>query len=441
LGTASAPESGRVLVIDDEEEVRTLLDRQLRRLGYEVLQATDGPAGLATALDARPQVILTDLRMPGMDGHTLLRRLSAANLEVPVIVLSGQGNMEDVIDVLRAGALDYLRKPWSPAELATAVARGMERAGRAERGATVRAEPAPPGPPRREATVPKDPFQQMLARLRAGELPIPATPALVQSLRDAVQRPNVDLDDLVEIIERDQRLASDVLRLANTAAYARGSRIHSIKVAVSRIGFRQLHAIVETIALRGFFQADNPELRQLITQVWRSSVARATAMRELVTLLESEGPTAPRRLSVDTAYLVGLMADLGASFILSLADQRAVAGLEPASLPGCLAAVHTNHEEVGAALLGQWMTDAQVVAAVARHHPRDDAPLTDQARLMVLASEILRAVPGAVDVTARPPTRALVDRCLGELRVDPARLGSLTAAVAERFRETMELLG
>jgi CheY-like chemotaxis protein len=440
-----AAQPRRVLVIDDEEEVRTLLERQLRRLGYEVLLAVDGAQGLAAALSSRPQVILTDLRMPGMDGHTLLRRLAAAGLAVSVIVMSGHGNMEDVIDVLRAGALDYLRKPWSPAELAAAIERGMEKADRQGSG-PVR-EKAVTGEEPRLAVAAKtdapasDPFEQILARLRAGELPIPATPAMVESLRSAVQRPNVNLDELVSIIERDQRLAADVLRLANTAAYARGSRIHSIKVAVSRIGFRQLHAIVETIALRGLFQAENPELRRLIAQVWRSSVARATTMRELASLLERDGPPAHRSVSVDTAYLIGLMADIGASFILYLVGQRSSTGLGAATPQEYLSAVHAHHQAVGAALLGQWMTDAVVVAAVGDHHPAPDAQLSDQARMSVVASELLRSVPGAVDVTARPPTGPLLNRCLGDLRLDQPRLAGLTAAINERFRETMDLLG
>ncbi len=55
--------------------------------------------------------------------------------------------------------------------------------------------------------------------------------------------------------------------------------------------------------------------------------------------------------------------------------------------------------------------------------------------------ELLRSVPGAVDVTARPPTGPLLNRCLGDLRLDQSRLAGLTAAINERFRETMELLG
>jgi hypothetical protein len=163
-------------------------------------------------------------------------------------------------------------------------------------------------------------------------------------------------------------------------------------------------------------------------------------MRELAVLLEREAPASLHGVNVDTAYLVGLMADLGASFILYLVDQRSLAGLGPPSTQICLAAVHANHAEVGAALLGHWMTDPQMVAAVATHHPPDEGSLTSQARMMVVASEIVRGVPGAMDVTARPPSRALLDRCLGELRLDQARLAGLTAVVAERFRETMDLL-
>jgi CheY-like chemotaxis protein/HD-like signal output (HDOD) protein len=421
LQSASAP-AGRVLVIDDEEEIRTLLERQLRRLGYEVGHATNGQGGLEAALHSQPQVIITDLRMPGMDGHTLLRRLAAAGADIAVIVMSGQGNMEDVIDVLRAGAVDYLRKPWSSADLAAAVERGMERFRQRQPGV---AAPAPPEP---RSGGEDDPFRQMLARLRSGELPIPATPAVVEALRSAVQRPNVDLDQIVALIERDQRLATDVLRLANTAHYARGGRILSIKVAVSRIGFRQLHAIVETIVLRGLFQTENADIRRLITQVWRSSVARAIVMRELTAVLGQAGRRV--QVSADAAYLVGLMADIGAAFMLGLADQRKGVGLGVGAARDQIAAVHANHQEVGAALLGRWLTDPLVVAAVADHHPKGPDALTDYHRMMVIASEVVKSLPGALDVTARPPPTALVDKCLTDLQLTRAHLSALSASAA-----------
>jgi HD-like signal output (HDOD) protein/DNA-binding NarL/FixJ family response regulator len=432
--TSDDEPSGSVLVIDDDENIRVVLARQIQRLGYQVLQASDGQSGLALVAEHRPQVIVLDLRMPGIDGHTFLRRLTASGFGASVIAMSGQGNMEDLIDVLRAGVVDYLRKPWTVSELSGALERSFQRL--RERGLfprTAADTPAPQAPPPERAKA--DPFPQFLSRLRSGELPIPAASGVVMTLRSEVKRPDVNLDELVTVIEQDQRLTADVLRLANTAHYARGSRIHGIRVAVSRIGFRQLHSLVETVFLRDFFKARDAEVGKLLGQLWQRSVAHAVGMREVAGAVE---PAA--RLDGDTAYFIGLMSDVGASLLLWLADERLAAGVTTASPASHLAGIVSSHQEVGAALLGRWMMDEAVIEAVGQHHPRPDAPLNDYGRAMVVAADLARTVPDMpADLTARAPAApSLVLRCQAELGLDRRRLVALAANFRERYRETID---
>jgi DNA-binding NtrC family response regulator len=102
----------RVLVVDDDDEVRTLLVRTLRRRGYSVEEAADGIQGLACVEKTAPDVVLTDMAMPRLDGLGLLKALKENHAEVPVIVLTGHGSLENVLDAMREGALfDYLMKP------------------------------------------------------------------------------------------------------------------------------------------------------------------------------------------------------------------------------------------------------------------------------------------------------------------------------------------
>lgn len=115
-----------VLVIDDDEFVRKAMGRNLRRLGCEVLIATDGEEGLRIAADAGPAVVFLDLRMPGIDGHAVLGRLVDAGARASVVVMSGQGDMDDVIGAVRHGAVDYVKKPWTSNDLASALARGVQ---------------------------------------------------------------------------------------------------------------------------------------------------------------------------------------------------------------------------------------------------------------------------------------------------------------------------
>lgn len=109
---ASEPATqGRILVIDDDDAIRDSLGLYLSESGYEVLQGRDGEEGLSLFFDHRPDVVLCDLRMPHVDGMSVLKELSNRAPETPIIVISGVGVMSDVIEALRLGASDYFIKP------------------------------------------------------------------------------------------------------------------------------------------------------------------------------------------------------------------------------------------------------------------------------------------------------------------------------------------
>lgn len=101
----------KILIIDDDKLVRLSLSDYLSDNGYQVSVAEDGQKGLAVYESFKPDLIICDLRMPGMDGLTLLRQLSEHKVRTPLIFLSGAGSVSDVVEALRYGAADYLIKP------------------------------------------------------------------------------------------------------------------------------------------------------------------------------------------------------------------------------------------------------------------------------------------------------------------------------------------
>lgn len=103
----------RVLVIEDDEAIRDLLQRGLRAEGFEVDVCADGSSGLWRALDRAHAAIVLDLLLPGMNGYTVCERLRAEGVTTPVLVLSAKSGEFDQIDLLDAGADDYLTKPAS----------------------------------------------------------------------------------------------------------------------------------------------------------------------------------------------------------------------------------------------------------------------------------------------------------------------------------------
>jgi two-component system response regulator AtoC len=117
----------RVLVVDDEENLRVVLRTLLRRHGYEVETAPTGDEALALVDSFGPDVVLTDVRMPKMGGLDLLATLKAKGNEATVIVMSAYGNMDLAIEAMKAGAYDYVQKPFKPDEVVLALRKAEER--------------------------------------------------------------------------------------------------------------------------------------------------------------------------------------------------------------------------------------------------------------------------------------------------------------------------
>ncbi len=118
---------GRILVVDDEPSARLGLEKLLRHKGYRVQSEADGEAALQAAGEFAPDVVVTDLKMPRMDGIELLKKLREQDRDVPVIVATAFGEVASAVTAMRAGADDYLTKPLEIDELILAIERAMER--------------------------------------------------------------------------------------------------------------------------------------------------------------------------------------------------------------------------------------------------------------------------------------------------------------------------
>jgi DNA-binding NtrC family response regulator len=126
---------GRILIVDDEVNARTALVELLRDEGYAAESAADAFKALGKVADFAPDLVVTDLKMPGMDGLQLLAKLREGDPDLPVIVMTAFGEVETAVKAMRSGARDYLSKPVNVGELSVVVARELEqRRLRAETG-------------------------------------------------------------------------------------------------------------------------------------------------------------------------------------------------------------------------------------------------------------------------------------------------------------------
>jgi DNA-binding NtrC family response regulator len=118
---------GRVLVVDDDADAREALSEALREGGYAVETAADGFKGLGKLPDFGPDLVLTDLKMPGMDGLEFLRKIHSGRSDLAVIVTTAFADVETAVTALKEGAADYLTKPLDLTVLSVVVAREMDR--------------------------------------------------------------------------------------------------------------------------------------------------------------------------------------------------------------------------------------------------------------------------------------------------------------------------
>jgi two-component system alkaline phosphatase synthesis response regulator PhoP len=129
----------RILIVDDEEDILELLSVNLRHEGYDTLRAENGEEAVSMASAEKPDLIILDLMLPGVDGLTVCKMIKGSSLtkHIPIIMLTARGQEADIVKGLEHGADDYVTKPFSPKVLAARVKTVLRRKGQAEDGKAV----------------------------------------------------------------------------------------------------------------------------------------------------------------------------------------------------------------------------------------------------------------------------------------------------------------
>ena len=119
--------SDRILVVDDEEGIRFILSTLLEDAGFAVSTAKSGQEALEAVAKQAPDLVLMDVRMPGLDGISALESLKQSHSHLPVILLTAYGQVPDAVQAMKLGAADYLLKPFLNEQVLLAVRRALER--------------------------------------------------------------------------------------------------------------------------------------------------------------------------------------------------------------------------------------------------------------------------------------------------------------------------
>ena len=135
--------STKVLIVDDKQMMRDSVGATLQRAGYTVIAAADGDSALKMIGKHQPAAVVTDLKMPGMDGLELLGHLLKADPRLPVVLMTAYGSVNDAVSAMKAGAFDFIQKPFEGDQLKIVVRRAVQHRQRAQ--APAPATPATPG--------------------------------------------------------------------------------------------------------------------------------------------------------------------------------------------------------------------------------------------------------------------------------------------------------
>lgn len=179
MAMAAIPEfipEARILVVDDETNIVELLSVSLKFQGFEVHTASSGPAALDKAREIRPDAVILDVMMPGMDGFGVLRRLRADGIDAPALFLTARDSLQDKIAGLTLGGDDYVTKPFSLDEIVARIKAILRRTMQAEEEAVIRTG---------ELTMDQDTHEVFI-----GDEPIELSPTEFKLLRYLMLNPN-----------------------------------------------------------------------------------------------------------------------------------------------------------------------------------------------------------------------------------------------------------
>ncbi len=350
----------RIVFVDDEQRVLDGLRDMLRkhRKKWDMRFALGGDAGIQALDTGGVDVLVSDMRMPVVDGVNLLRYAHANHPSVVRFILSGFAEEAACMRAVPV-AHQFLTKPCDPAELERAIERALEL----------------------RKLLQDDDLRAFLGTLDK----LPSQPKLYGELQALIADPAAGTPDVARLVERDMAMSAKLLQLVNSGFFGVGRRVANIDHAVALLGLQTIQSLVLAAEVFG-------------TSVTSASLAELQAHALLTARLAAQ--IAPRGVAGEEAFLAGLLHDIG---LLVLSEARAdqvdcilrrwKRGL---SLPSAEAACGSpSHARVGGYLLGLWGLPYPISLAVTYHHTPRDAPgalrfdlLTTVHVADVLASEV-----------------------------------------------------
>ena len=376
----------KVMFVDDESNVLDAMRRAMRALRsqWDMRFALCGADALADLAQCPADVIVADMRMPGMDGAQLLQEVKRLHPATIRFVLSGHAEPSALFQAA-ATAHQYLVKPCDTDMLKSAIGRALS-------------------------------LRQLLADARIAEWAgaaeaLPSLPAAYQRIVGCLRNHSASIADVAAVVEDDPAITAMLFKLANSAFFGARQTIRTTERAVSFLGIDNVAALVLG---SGLFKPARPPLPGTVDMesLWRHSVQTATIARALA-LHEKWSPA-----QADDAFLAGMLHDLGHLVIAA----AGLAGAADAARDAARAAEEIDHARMGAYLVGLWGFPDELVEAIAFHHQPSRAATSGLSLPALLhAANLLAHDQDRTDAAAG--TQGMDEECFG------------TGAMRERWQQ------
>lgn len=338
----------RILFVDDELLVLEGLQRMLRsmRAEWEMVFIDTGSKALELMAQTQFDVVVSDMRMPGMNGAELLAEVLKRYPKTVRLILSGHADRDLVLKCV-GSTHQYLSKPCQPEELKAAITRAGNL----------------------EASLRDQSLRQLVARLDR----LPSIPALYVQIVEKVKDPEIGLDEIGDIVGKDIAMTAKILKLVNSAFFGLGRQISSPAEAVSYLGVETIKSLV--LSIHAFSQFSSVRLGTFsIDSLWLHSQQTAGLAKEIARMEDVENRV------LDDSFVAGLLHDTGRLVLASNfpGEYDAVLAAVGSESRALLAAEEqsfgANHADVGGYLLGLWGLPVPVVEAIALHHQPAQCP-------------------------------------------------------------------
>lgn len=450
-----------VLIVEDDVLFRSTIQQLLESRGYAVHGAGSASEAIDALIHQPVDLVLLDLHFPGGHGLTLLREIATQRPELQVVVMSGKGEVEDVIAAFRGQAADYLAKPFAPQALIDIVERCLTRdrplvdlslrpqsgqhdaswtpaPGPASREApphrrhSLDPQPLEPRPARPPAPAPplptgsaSGPVRTRLALadlyegLRTGRIAPPVQDARAKLVRTLMTRRGIRIEEIVSVVSRDPALVGAIIGRANEGVSTR-RRICGLRDACVLLGNDTVFDIAAACLLEDNpVPTYSPAMRHAIRSLHDNTVRTAEIAQEVA-----------RRLHMDTgeANVAALLHNVGESVLFQYIA-RSRLDVDPAELADLSDA---HHEELAAVLTERWGLPETIRTVCRSHHHPDpeESEATRVLRLLVVGSWAKAIGEGWTYLPTHQPVEYadLAQRYFEALGVEPTLSGP-TASV------------